>query len=173
MSHLEYQTPFHPGPFASQQMQQHQQHQQHATTQQHHQQATQQQAYATSPSPHQFHASGTASASHHQPASTTQPQQPLSSLSSSAPQTQAFAPAPSYPGHNHSRPPPPQFHDGLMQQAPHFSPAASFAGEWPSFLLTPILHHRPATRLPSSLVTCGRLCLCRRVPWLPCPRTSC
>ena len=122
---LEYQTPFHPGPFASQQQQQQmqqQQHQQHATQQQ----QQQQQVYAQSPNPHHFNPS---SATHH----AASLQQPATPVSSAAPQSQAFAPAPSYPGHNLSRPPPPQFHDGLMQQAPHFSsPAASFAGEWPS-----------------------------------------
>ena len=122
---LEYQTPFHPGPFASQQQQQQmqqQQHQQHATQQQ-----QQQQVYAQSPNPHHFNPSS--SATHH----AASLQQPATPVSSAAPQSQAFAPAPSYPGHNLSRPPPPQFHDGLMQQAPHFSsPAASFAGEWPS-----------------------------------------
>jgi hypothetical protein len=164
MSHLEYQTPFHPGPFASQQQMQQQQ---HAT--QHHQQSTQQQAYAQSTSPHQFNTSGTAS--HHQPASVSQPQQPVSSVSSSAPQPQAFAPAPSYPGHNHSRPPPPQFHDGLMQQAPHFSPAVSFAGEWPSYFLTPILYHVPATSLYPSDVWPG-VPTCA-VAAMSCPCTSC
>ena len=122
---LEYQTPFHPGPFASQQqMQQTQQQQPQATQQQ-----QQQQVYAQSPNPHQLNPQ---SATQHA-ASLQQPGPPVLGGSSAAPQSQAFAPAPSYPGHNLSRPPPPQFHDGLMQQAPHFSsPAASFAGEWPS-----------------------------------------
>lgn len=124
MSHLEYQTPSHPGPFAQQQQYQ------------------QQQAYAQSPNPHQFNPSaGVASASAIQP-------QPGSSGSSA----QAFSPAPSYPGHNHSRPLPPQFHDGLMQQqAPHFSPAASF-GEWPDVLPSSQCSH-PVLPRPSTLPT--------------------
>jgi hypothetical protein len=131
MSHLEYQTPFHPGPYSSN--------------------GGSAAASTTTGSP----GPGSLPIDPQQQQYTSHSHSQSQSQSQIQPQS---APHPDHPGqnHSHSRPPPPHFHDGLMQHQsqqqhhPHnYSPVTSYPGELPC--LSPSVCPPVFTSIPSCL----------------------